>query len=208
VKQSLLLAAAVAIVLVLDATAGTVAAQQFGSPMAIIDTNHIYQNHVRYQTLITDVKRDMMALQNQAENERKSLIEMTNKLKDYKKNSPDYKTLEEEITRKQAALQAKFSLEEKNILERRAKILYDVHQEMAYYVKDYAERNGIKLVIRFTGDLVQNTNDPDEISRELNKLVMHYSPSIDITKVILDACNRTAAPQATRPATNPITLPR
>lgn len=201
-KKSLLLATCVALVLILELGATRVAAQQPAAPrppIAIIDTNTIYQRHVRYQNLIADVKRDMLALQQQAEIERKSLGDMVARLKDFKKGTPDYKATEDEITRRQADLQVKFASQEKSILERRAKVLYDVHREMAHYVKDYADRFGILLVIRFSGDKVENTNDPDEITRELNKLVMYYQPAIDITDVILNACNQNAGPTPTPP---------
>jgi hypothetical protein len=72
-------------------------------------------------------------------------------------------------------------------------------------VKYYADKNGYLLVMRFNGD-PYDENDPQALQKELNKAVLYYNKTIDITPIILDAVNPprpTGHPSSPRVSANP-----
>lgn len=164
-------------------------APHHGAPMvAILDLTYIFKNHTRFQQMSNDMRREVEAAENALKNDREAYNQLTQKLEQYKRGTPEYRALEEELAERAAKLNLQVNIQKKNFLEQEAKIYYTVYQEVIDCVKYYCDTNGVSLVLRFNGDPIDR-NDPQEVLKELNKSVIYYNRQIDITPVILEKLN-------------------
>lgn len=209
-KNSLIWATSVAILATVHFAAADVAAQRPSTPgVAIVDLTYIFANHTRFKAMTEDMRRDVEEAERNLKAQKESLQKMAEQLDQYRRGTPDYKSLEEELAKRQADMSAQVNLQKKNFLEQEAKNYYTVYLEILDQIKYYADANGISLVLRFNGDPI-DSQDPREVIKELNKSVVYYNRTIDITPVILDAVNQTSPRPAGRPpigATGPATKP-
>ncbi|MHB1037743.1 MAG: OmpH/Skp family outer membrane protein [Pirellulales bacterium] len=184
-------------------------AQQAANPgIAIIDVHYIFANHLRFKAMMDDLGKVDQAAAADMKTQQDSFQKLAQSLKDYRKGTEEYKQLEEKLTNMQASLKAKVSLKQKELMQQEAKIYYTVYQEVVDEVKYYATRNNISLVLHFNGDPA-DPNDPQTVSRQLSNVVVHYTKTIDITPVILQALNNRQPRAATGGmTTRPTTPPR
>lgn len=176
--------------------------------VAVIDITYILDNHPRLKAATDRFKSDVQNTGMKFKSEQEAIAKQAEKLRTLKPGSPDYKRLEEELTQKQSDLKVKASLEEKEFAERESQMYLAAYTEVCALVRAYAERNGIKLVLRFNGKPVDR-NNRDAIRAELFKTVVYNDPAIDITDPVLNELKRAAAaaaPTATRPA-RPVAQP-
>lgn len=190
---------------VLATSSGNLLAQgqpNFAGGVAIIDLSYIFKNHERFKAMTEGMRTDVLraeealkARRTDIETAAKRLTDLGNELR---KDSPEYKQLDADLTRKKIDLSTQVAQQKKEFLEKEAKIYFSVYQEVLDEVQYFSERNRISLVMRFNGDPVTDS-DPQEILKQLNKSVVYYNKSIDITPMILHSLNQRggggAAPQ-------------
>ncbi len=171
-----------------------------GSPaiahgVAVIDITYILDNYARLKQASDLFKKDVEAVGMTFKKEQESFVKEAEQLKALKPGSPDYKALEEKLTKRQSDLKVNASIKEKEFGERESKIYLTAYQEVSNAVKVYAERNGISLVLRFSGAPIDQ-NNRDAVRAELFKTVMYNHRDIDITDPILAELNRGATTAA------------
>ena len=160
-----------------------------GAPVvAILDLTYIFKNHTRFMQMSADMRREVEAAENALKADRESYRQLTEKLEQYKRGTQEYRALEEELAKRAAELNLQVNIQKKNFLEQEAKIYYTVYQEVIDCVKYHCDNTGVSLVLRFNGDPIDR-NDPQEVLKELNKSVIYYNRSIDITPIILEKLN-------------------
>jgi Skp family chaperone for outer membrane proteins len=184
-------------------------APQAGNPpnIALLDVSFIFKNHPRFNALMEEMKNDVKRAEEDVNREGDSMRKLAEKLDGYIKGSQDYKQLEEEMAKKEAELRVKVTLQRKTFLEREAKIYHNVYQEIAQQVDYYCTNKGIGIVLRFNGDPV-DVNKPDSVLSYINKPVVWYEKSRDITPDILDALiKRGGVPAANNRIGSPMQRP-
>lgn len=169
--------------------------------VAVIDMNHIFNNHVRFQQLKENMRREVESAEQELTAARASIEKMAERLQQYNKTSPEYAQLEQDIARQQADLNIKAASHRKRFVEMEAQIYYNVYREVIDHVRFYCEQNGIAVVLKINSPPT-DPNDPQEIMRDMSKDVIYHHPGLDITQVILNGVNSTAA---ARPAGYPQT---
>jgi Skp family chaperone for outer membrane proteins len=206
VKQSLLLSTLVAVVLALGAY--EVTAQQRPSAaapaVAIVDLGYLFKTNERFKQLTEAMRREVTAAETEIKGEAEGLRKMAEHMDDFRPGTPERAQLEEDVTKKDADMKLRMNLQKKKFMEQEAKIYYIVYKEILDHIKYHCDRTGITLVMRFNGDPIVQS-DPQEVIRELNKSVIHYDPSVDITPIIRDsiaAAQRGGAVQPTGPRPN------
>ena len=176
--------------------------------VAIVDMTYIFEKYSGFQSKKDALQKDITLAEQELKSMQQAMQTLAERLKDYKPNTPDYNAIEEELAKRNAEGQVKMQKQKKEFLGREAKMFYSIYQEVSDEIKVFAERNSINLVLRFTGDPV-DVDDPQQVVKELNKGVVYYSASIDITPHILEQLNRrqprTAPPvvPTARPAARP-----
>jgi len=174
-----------------------VAMQPGSAPnIALLDVSYIFKNHPRFKAMMEEMKSDVEQAETNVNKERDTLRKLVEQLDTFRKGSPDYKAMEEEIARKEADLTVKVQLQRKDFLQREARIYHTVYQEISQEVDYYCANKGIDMVLRFNGDPV-DVDKPDSVLSYINKPVVWYDKSRDITPIILDALiKRGGAPAA------------
>ncbi len=186
------------IVLILTLAVYHAPAQRTGVPGAamqpsaavMLDISYIFKNHARFKGMMSDMKADVGRAQEQLKNERDTIRNLQERLKEFRAGTPDYKSLEEEIAKRAADAQVQMQLQRKEFLQQEAKIYYTIYREIQQEVEYYATNNNISMVFRFNGDPV-DTEKPDDVLRDINKSMVYHAKNLDITPVILERLNGT-----------------
>jgi Skp family chaperone for outer membrane proteins len=157
-----------------------------GPNIALLDVSFIFKNHPRFKSMMDEMKADVDRAEADVNKERDTIRKLVGDLERFHKGSPDYKAMEEEIARREADLTVRVQLQRKEFLMREAKIYNNVYQEIEQEVGYYCANRGIDLVLRFNGDEV-DVDKPDSVLSYINKPVVWYNKSLDITPIIRDA---------------------
>jgi len=184
------------------AQAPQAAAQPAGLNVAVLDVNHIFEHYKRFATMKSQIDVQVKRATAESKREKEAIEALAKQLSKLKPGSKAYEALEEQLTNRQALLPAKMEMQEKAFLQQEAKMYYTVYRELAQEAAQYAKANGIQLVLRVHGDPVDIDN-PDDVVREVEKSVIWFDKSRDITAIILDRLNKKAAqpkPAAAGPA--------
>ena len=207
-KKFLSLATLVAVLAAVHGAAADALAQQSGGQVAIVDLTYIFANHIRFKALVEDMRKDVEAAENDLKGAKENIEKLAESLDNYNKASKEFKELEEDLAKRQADLQVQVNIQKRNFMEQEAKIYLSIYREVLDHVKHHAEKYGINLVLRFNGDPIEG-DDLQGVMRELNRQVVYHNRSIDITPIILEACNAGAgtASTRTRPPVGPGGLP-
>ena len=176
-----------------------------GPYVAVIDVGYIFRNHARLKQMMDNLKAEIQQADARARAENEAIRQLMQQLEQERPGTPNYKQLEETIAKRRADLQVQTALQRKEFLLREAKLYYSVYQEIEQVVRYFATQNNIAVVLRFNGEAA-DPDDPDSILREINKPVVYFAQSLDLTPVVLEALNRSAAQTATpRQPTTPTT---
>jgi Skp family chaperone for outer membrane proteins len=206
VTKTIPFTAAVALAALLFATpafAQAPAAGGYAAPqVASLDLAYLFRNHLRYKQLDDALKAEVQQAEQGFAGEQKSMQELARRLQEYKAGSPEYKAIEEELARKEADMRLRGAMMQKSFAEKKAKIYFDVLQDVKNYVRYHAEQHGVYLVINFNGDEIDGTN-PQSVMRGLNETVLYQHRTVDITPVILEMCNKgVVVPATPNPSVN------
>jgi Skp family chaperone for outer membrane proteins len=175
--------------------------------IALLDVGYLFKNHVRFNGMREDLKRDLAAFQESVKVEKAKIEQLAARLQDYRRGTPDYKSLEEEISQRRVELAAKFELQGREFTRREARIYHNVYQEITDATNHYIQQRGIDMVLRFSGDPV-DPEQPDSVLASLNKPVVAYQGGVDITPAILQELNRTKpGPRSVSANARPPTVP-
>jgi Skp family chaperone for outer membrane proteins len=190
--------------------AAPVAAQQpaptgYAPPVATLDLAYLFRNHARYKQADEALRAEVTAAEQTFQQEQQAMQELAKRIKEYRAGSPEYKAIEEELARKEADLRLRGAIIQKNFAEKKAKIYYDVLQEIKAHVAQHAAQHGILMVVNFNGDEIDGAN-PQSVMRGLNETVLYQHRSVDITPIILELANRGGGVPPT-PTVNTNTVP-
>lgn len=187
--------------------------------VAIVDMTYIFEHYEGFQSRKVSLQRDIDRAEQQLKMLQEEMKGLAERMKEHKAGTEEYKSIELELAKRNANGNIMVQTQKKEFLMREAKLFYTIYQEVSEEIKTFAERNGINLVLRFTGDPV-DIDDPQQVVKELNKGVVYYSPSIDITPFILEQLKRRqprattaaqpgapGAPVGPRTATQPVNRP-
>ncbi len=178
-----------------------------GPYVAVIDVAYIFKNHARLKQMMDNLKAEIQQADARMRAENEAIRQLMQQLEQERPGTPNYKQLEETIAKRRADLQVQTALQRKEFLTREAKLYYSVYQEIEQVVRYFATQNNIAVVLRFNGEAA-DPDDPDSILREINKPVVYFAQSLDLTPLVLEALNRSAAQTATpRQPTTPTTRP-
>lgn len=182
---------------------GPAAPSTTGPRMALLDVSKIFKNHQRFKGMMEDMKADVERAEAQVKTGRETIIKMAERLREFRKGTPDYKQMEETLAKRQAELAVQVQLQKTDFLQREAKIYHAVYQEIWQATDYFCKQNRIDMVLRFNGAQV-DVESPESVLTHINKPVVWYDRGLDITDAILQDLNRTAInpnpSNATRPA--------
>ena len=176
------------------------AAPQAPGGIALLDITYLFKNLDRMKARMEQLKGEVQRAEAGVKQEKETIRQLAERLKEFTPGSPDYKGLEEQLAERTAKFQVKIQLERKGFLQREAEIYHTIYQEVIQEVQYFAVNNGFSMVLRFNGDPADK-GKPEEVLRFINKPVVWASQGRDITPQILELLNRRSGP-AHMPADN------
>lgn len=179
--------------------AGAVAAAPpAGTNVAVIDIAFIFKNHNQFKAQMEGMKSQIEQFEQSLKKDQADFEKRREQLQAYKPSSPEFKALEEQLAKLSSELQVKMQLKRKEFLEQEAKIYFAVYNEVVERVASFSDRNRIGLVLRYNSDEM-DAQDRGSVLQGVNRPVV-FQRNLDITDIILQACNAgTAAPSTGRP---------
>lgn len=178
------------------------AAAPTGTRVAVIDIPYIFMNHTRFKAAIDAIKKDIDAYKEFVTEEQKRIRTESEKLEGFKPGSPEYKQMEENLARMKVELQLEGAKRQKDFMEREAGVYFNAYREVENAVAEFAQRNRIGLVLRFSAEDMDSTKR-ESIMQGINRIVV-YQDHLNITELILARLNgspATAGAGAAKPGT-------
>jgi Skp family chaperone for outer membrane proteins len=163
-----------------------------GTSVAVIDVAYIFKNHARFNADMNQMKRDIEAFDAHMQEESKKLQKKQEELAQFAPSSANFKKADEELAKMKSDFQIAVQSKKRDFLEAEARVYYNVYKEVEEAVIVFAQRHGIRLVLRFTGDDMK-ADDRNSILQGVNKPVL-YQDHLDITMDILNKLNAGATP--------------
>lgn len=167
----------------------------------VIDLKRIFDKHERFKAATEILKREVTAREEQLKASRQGMEQNANTLKTLKQGTPEYARIEAELIRADSELKAQLNIGRREFLDKEAKIYLDVYSEVIEEVKYYCQVQGVSLVMRYNGEPADGQKDPQEVLKELNKSIIYYHPSLDVSDLIVNELNRRWMGSQGRPAT-------
>lgn len=159
--------------------------------VVVIDISEVFKNHARFKSAMEEIKEVVKSLEGGAQAEQKALVKKREQLTELTPGSVDYKRLEEEMARGGSQLQVDMALKQKEVMEREAKVYFNTYMEVQDLVKEFAEKNGIRLVLRYSR-MEMDPTKRDTVLQGVNRPIV-YQRNLDITDLIISQCNRGVA---------------
>jgi Skp family chaperone for outer membrane proteins len=188
VKTSLCYAAVAALLVSIALNAGTANAQTPPTRAAVVDIPYIFKNHIRFQQAINDIKKDIDAYQELLKQEQQKIRVEAEKASQFRPGTPEYKAVEENVARLKVELQLEGAKRQKDFMEQEARAYFTAYKEVEAAVADFAARNQLSLVLRYSGEEMDPTKR-ESIMQGINRFVV-YQDRLNITEIVLDMVNR------------------
>jgi Skp family chaperone for outer membrane proteins len=160
-----------------------------GTAVAVLDISYVFENHAGFKGAMDQMKQEVQQYEEELRARNQSLTKERDQLQQFKPGSQEYEQLERSLADKAAKLQIDMQMKKREFLTRESKVYFQVYQEVANAVREFAELKGIDLVLRYNGGEM-NPDDRASVLQGVNRPVIYYG-NLDITREILDRVNRT-----------------
>ena len=156
--------------------------------IAVVDISFIFKNYPVFTQQIDKLKAEMETADGTLRKERDNLVAMEEQRNALKPGSPEFKQLDESLAHKKAEFSIQQGKVRRDFMEKEAQVYHYCYTQVSAKVKDYADKNQIGLVLRFTGEdnpgQPAATPDRDTVMRMIMNPIIHQS-AIDITPDVL-----------------------
>jgi Skp family chaperone for outer membrane proteins len=163
--------------------------------VGLIDMAYIFKNYKKFEDRRESLKADIAQTDEKAKAMAEGLKAIEAELKGgkYKPDSPEYQATEA----KGFALKSQFeqfsAKAKRDFLNKESEIYKEVYLECSNAVKQYSEYYKYTLVIRFSRETIDGTEEARELIQGMNNLVIYHNPEFDISDKILVFLNQSYA---------------
>ena len=180
--------------ILISAVAGSAVAVENGAAnqrVALVDVALVFKNHTRFNQTLEGMKKDAEMFQTMMRTEQEKLAAEAERLKQIDPNSAEFRTKETDISKKLAALQVTQSQKGREIAEGEAQLYFNTYVEVTQQIANYADQNGIGLVLRYNSEPIDDANRQAVIEGVNREIV--FQAGRDITEQVIAMVN---SPQA------------
>lgn len=172
--------------------------------VGLIDMAHVFKEYKKFEALREDLKSEIQKSDQQAQQMAQQAKTLQGQLKEYKEGSPDYVRVEKQILSLSSDFETFRKSAQREFLRKESQIYKTIYLETADAVEKYAKYYKYTLVLRFNRQELEESQNPQEILQRMNRQVVYYTDSDDITTPVLDFLNKSYKPSpgaATPPRT-------
>ncbi len=180
---------AIALSATLAAAQATRAPAARGPEIAVIDVNKIFKDNERFKAQMADLQARVEKAEAYFKKQRENIRSEIEVLKGLQPSSPDYRQREENIARMKSDMAVQAEMQDREFSQQRVKILYQTYLEIQQVVDEYAARAGIAAVLRVNTQ-APDPNKAEEVAVDMQKQVLWWHQSLDITPAIQQELNR------------------
>lgn len=171
--------------------------------VGLIDMAHVFKNYKKFEAERESLKAEITKTDELAKQKAEQIKGLQTTLKDYKEGTPEYAAAEKQFLKATTEFEAFRKTQQREFLRKESIIYKKIYLEVSDIVERYATKFEYTLIIRFNRDDAESSDNPQEIMQRMNKQVVYFRASDDITDSVLEflnkSYNRTAASAA--PAT-------
>jgi len=157
--------------------------------IALIDMASVFKNYKKFEALREELKGDLTKSEEAFKAGADKVRQLQSEQKGYKEGSEEYSRIEKDIVTKTTQLEAYRKTKQRDLIRREAQIYKTIYLEVSDAVQKYAAHYNYTLVLRFSTDEVDKSDNPEEVMRGLNRQVVYYRPNDDITNTIVKYLN-------------------
>jgi Skp family chaperone for outer membrane proteins len=168
--------------------------------IALIDMARVFKNYKKFEAMREELKGELAKSEERFKAMAETVKKETVDMKGFKEGSEEYSHLEKSLLTHTSQMEAFRKSQQRDLIRKEAQIYKTIYLEVSDAVEKYAQHFNFTLVLRFSGDELSGQENPEEVMRGLNRQVVYYRPSEDITNAICEFLNRRYQRVATAPA--------
>ncbi|WP_437187245.1 OmpH family outer membrane protein [Planctomicrobium sp. SH668] len=167
------------------------AAEPTPARVGLIDMAYLFKNSEKFVALTQALEKEIEATDEQA----KTLADQVRNIQAQlasnvlQPGSPEAEQLEADLFRSNAELETFKQQAQQGFIRKEAEIYKTIYLESENAVKMYSKHYGYTLVIRFDQNEVEQAQNPQQVINAMNRQVVHFRPTDDMTKPILNYLN-------------------
>lgn len=177
-----------------------VAARPSGTNVAVIDISLVFENFPGFQKQMAELKSQVEEFEGVLKAENGEMMKLREKMSEYSPGSDNYKSIEESMARKTSDLQIRMAKQRREFLEKEARIYFDGYNEVYNVVSTLADRNDIKLVLRFNSEAMK-PDDRNSVLQGVNRAVV-FQRNLNITNLVIRELNGGTMPSTIKTPEN------
>jgi Skp family chaperone for outer membrane proteins len=175
--------------------------------VAVIDVGFIVKNHPSVKQQQTMIRNQVKATQEELVKRRDAWVKEAEKLKDLREGGPEFNALQEKLAREEAQLKLDSVRKDKEFDEIGSKMALEFYNKLQVVIAQHADFFGLDVVLQCNRDQ-PDEKQPASIQMALEKEVVYFRPTIDLTDHVLKALTEESAAPAASPAQTPGAVPR
>lgn len=156
--------------------------------VVVIDVGAVFKEHIRFKQSMEIMKKDVADFENYVRDERNNIAKLGEQLKGYNPGTQNYRDLETRMAQLTSDLQVKMQLKRREFMEQEAKLYYSVYTEVTAAVAQFANTNGISLVLRYNSEQIDPTDRASVLAGVNSPIV--FQRNLDITRWIVEDVNK------------------
>lgn len=168
--------------------------------IALIDMARVFKTYKKFENLREELKGDLTKSEDKFKQMAEQIRKEQSELKLMKEGSDEYAQKEKVVLGHTTQAETYRKSQQRDLIRREAQIYKTIYLEVADAVQKYASHFNYTLVLRFTSDDLDATENPEDVMRGLNKQVVYYRPNDDITNAIVRYLNSNYQRSAATPA--------
>lgn len=197
IKSSLMLVAGLTVAFgFLAATPSTCSAQndkaQTVHKVGLIDMAHLFKEYKRFADQREILKAEIAKTDEKAKAMGLQLQSLAKQLKSgtIAQDSPDYQKIETQMVKLKSEFDIFRQQAQREFLKKESAIYKDIYVEVSEAVEQYAKFYKYTLILRFSRNKVDASEDPRELIQNMNNLVIFHREEFDITDRVLTFLNQ------------------
>jgi outer membrane protein len=151
---------------------------------------HIFKEYKKFNVLREDLKAKIEESDSRAKSMAETIKTLQTELKSYASGSPEYSQTERKLAKASSDFEAFRKLAQSEFLREESQIYKTIYLEVTDTVEMYANHYHYTLIMRFSRDGLQETDDPGNVIKGMNRQVVFFRPQDDITVAILEYLNK------------------
>lgn len=158
------------------------------SEVVLVDLTYIFNHHAGRNAAKKSLEEQLRLAQTDMEIRRQQVLDMNRQLQSLQRDSAEYADLEGRLRDTQFEMQRDFDAKKREFLKKETQMLYATLKEVQDEVAAYCRQSGARIALQFDGEPLK-IGDHNQIIKDLNRPVIFWDKSLDITPIILNQIN-------------------